>query len=66
MIKVKEKFDKCNKEKLLEFSDLLDVPVGNANTRKVCWFKPCWHICCCGSLAVLIIVVFMLYTLDAT
>ena len=38
MIKVKEKFDKCNKEKLLEFCDLLDIPVAKATTRKVCWF----------------------------
>jgi protein DEK len=34
MIKVKEKFDKCNKENLMEFCDLLDMPVTNANTRK--------------------------------
>jgi protein DEK len=40
MIKVKEKFDKCNKENLMEFCDLLDMPVTNANTRKVCWFNP--------------------------
>ncbi|MCH94563.1 protein DEK, partial [Trifolium medium] len=34
MIKLKEKFDKCNKENLLEFCDVLDMPVTNANTRK--------------------------------
>lgn len=34
--KVKEKFDKCNKEKLLEFCDLLDIPIAKATTRKVC------------------------------
>jgi hypothetical protein len=39
MIKVKEKFDKCNKENLTEFCDVLDMPVTNANTRKVCWFN---------------------------
>lgn len=38
MIKVKEKFDKCNKEKLLEFCDVLDVPIAKATTRKVCLF----------------------------
>lgn len=37
-IKVKEKFDKCNKEKLLEFCDLLDIPIAKATTRKVCSF----------------------------
>lgn len=39
MIKVKEKFDKCNKEKLLEFCDVLDLQVAKANTRKVCCFS---------------------------
>ena len=37
-IKVKEKLDKCVKEKLLEFCDVLDVPIAKANARKVCWF----------------------------
>jgi len=37
MIKVKEKLDKCNKEKLLEFCDLLDLTIARATTRKVCW-----------------------------
>ncbi|XP_038903138.1 ABC transporter F family member 4 [Benincasa hispida] len=32
--KVKEKFDKCNKEKLLELCDVLDIPVVKATTRK--------------------------------
>lgn len=36
MIKVKEKLDKFVKEKLLEFCDVLDIPVSKANTRKVC------------------------------
>ncbi|CAI8587020.1 unnamed protein product [Vicia faba] len=34
MIKVKEKFDKCNKEKLLDICDVLDIQVAKANTRK--------------------------------
>ncbi|AET00834.1 transmembrane protein, putative [Medicago truncatula] len=34
MIKVKIFFDQRNKEKLLEFSDVLDIPVGNPNSRK--------------------------------
>ncbi|KAI5432788.1 hypothetical protein KIW84_020191 [Lathyrus oleraceus] len=34
MIKVKEKFDKCNKEKLLDVCDVLDIQVAKANTRK--------------------------------
>lgn len=34
-IKIKEKFDKCHKEKLLEFCDVLDIPVSKAATRKV-------------------------------
>lgn len=38
-MKVKEKFDKCNKEKLLEFCDVLDIPVAKATTRKVCCFS---------------------------
>uniref|UniRef100_A0A2P2LVT2 DEK-C domain-containing protein n=1 Tax=Rhizophora mucronata TaxID=61149 RepID=A0A2P2LVT2_RHIMU len=33
-IKVKEKFDKINKEKLLEFCDVLDIPIARATTRK--------------------------------
>ncbi|KAG8636944.1 ABC transporter F family member 4 isoform X2 [Manihot esculenta] len=33
-MRVKEKFDKCNKEKLLEFCDLLDIPVAKATTKK--------------------------------
>ncbi|XP_059666552.1 DEK domain-containing chromatin-associated protein 4-like [Cornus florida] len=32
--KVKEKFDKCIKEKLLEFCDVLDIPTAKANIRK--------------------------------
>ncbi|KAK4386903.1 hypothetical protein Sango_2560900 [Sesamum angolense] len=34
MIKVKEKLDKCVKEKLVEFCDVLDIPISKANTRK--------------------------------
>lgn len=34
--KVREKLDKHTKEKLLEFCDLLDIPVSRATTRKVC------------------------------
>ncbi|XWS51744.1 hypothetical protein CRYUN_Cryun11dG0009800 [Craigia yunnanensis] len=33
-IKVTEKFDKCNKEKLLEFCDVLDIPIMKTTTRK--------------------------------
>lgn len=33
---MKEKFDKCNKEKLLEICDMLDLPVAKATTKKVC------------------------------
>lgn len=36
--KVKEKFDKCNKEKLLEFCDVLDIPTSKTTRRKVCQF----------------------------
>ncbi|KAJ0102041.1 hypothetical protein Patl1_03952 [Pistacia atlantica] len=32
--KVKEKFDKCNKEKLLEFCDVLDIPISKNTRRK--------------------------------
>ena len=35
-LKVKEKFDKCVKEKLLEFCDVLDIPITKATTKKVC------------------------------
>lgn len=35
-MKVKEKFDKCVKEKLLEFCDILDIPVTKATSKKVC------------------------------
>ncbi|KAL2455510.1 DEK domain-containing chromatin associated protein [Forsythia ovata] len=34
MIKVKEKLDKCVKEKLVEFCDVLDLQIPKANTRK--------------------------------
>ncbi|KAL2495967.1 neurofilament medium polypeptide-like [Forsythia ovata] len=34
MIKVKEKLDKFVKEKLVEFCDVLDIPISKANTRK--------------------------------
>lgn len=33
-IKIKEKFDKCHKEKLVEICDVLDIPVSKASTRK--------------------------------
>ncbi|KAH0906553.1 hypothetical protein HID58_038380, partial [Brassica napus] len=32
--KIKEKLDKCNKEKLLEFCDLFDISVAKATTKK--------------------------------
>ncbi|KAI5571212.1 hypothetical protein POPTR_011G093200v4 [Populus trichocarpa] len=32
--KVKEKFDKCNKEKLLEFCDVLDIPITKVTAKK--------------------------------
>lgn len=35
MTKFKEKLDKCVKEKLVEFCDVLDIPISKANTRKV-------------------------------
>lgn len=35
-MKVKEKFDKYVKEKLLEFCDVLDIPVTKATIKKVC------------------------------
>lgn len=38
-IKVKEKFDKCNKEKLLELCDVLDIPISKNTRRKVCEFS---------------------------
>lgn len=46
--KVREKFDKCNKEKLLELCDVLDIPVVKATTRKVCLviFVAPGHLCC--------------------
>jgi hypothetical protein len=33
-LKVKEKFEKINKEKLLEFCDLFDISVAKATTKK--------------------------------
>lgn len=33
--KVREKLDKCNKEKLWEFCDVLDIPITKTTTRKV-------------------------------
>jgi len=37
MLKVKEKLDRCNKEKLLEFCDVLDITI-TKSTTKVYWF----------------------------
>lgn len=39
MIKVREKLDRCNKEKLLEFCDVLDITLSKSTTKKVCWFS---------------------------
>lgn len=48
MNRVKEKLDKCVKEKLVEFCDVLDVPISKANTRKVCLFVSLrMQICLC-------------------
>ena len=33
--KIKEKLDKCNKEKLWEFCDVFDIHVSKATTKKV-------------------------------
>lgn len=35
-MKVKEKLEKCMKEKLLELCDILDIPVAKATSKKVC------------------------------
>ena len=34
--KIKEKLDKCIKEKLLDFCDVLNIPINKANIKKVC------------------------------
>lgn len=34
--KVKEKFDKCHKDKLIEFCDVLDIQISRGHARKVC------------------------------
>lgn len=40
MLKVKEKLDKCTKEKLLEFCDVLDITLNKSmRKKKVCWFS---------------------------
>lgn len=36
--KVKEKLDKCVKEKLMDFCDVLNIPVSKASTKKVIIF----------------------------
>lgn len=33
--RLKEKLDKCNKERLLDFCELLDIHVNKATTKKV-------------------------------
>lgn len=33
MLKVKEKLDRCNKEKLLEFCDVLDITITKSTTK---------------------------------
>lgn len=35
-MKVKEKLEKCVKEKLFELCDVLDIPVDKETSRKVC------------------------------
>lgn len=37
-LKIKEKLDKCVKEKLIEICDVLDIAISKANTRKVSCF----------------------------
>lgn len=34
--KIKEKFDKCVKEKLVDFCDVLNIPINKAVVKKVC------------------------------
>lgn len=43
--KVKEKLDKCNKEKLLEFCDLFDISVGKATRKKKVIMAPIRFFC---------------------
>lgn len=38
MLKVKEKLDKCHREKLLEFCDVFDITLSSKST-KVSWFS---------------------------
>ena len=33
--RVKEKIDKCVKEKLLDFCDVLNIPINSGNVKKV-------------------------------
>lgn len=43
--KVKEKLDKCVKDKLLEFCDVLDIPVVKTAARKVDSLVLCIGVC---------------------
>lgn len=59
--RIKEKLDKFNKEKLLDFCEILDIHVSRAATKKVSWlsfisfYGPCnkscsnTHVFCCTS-----------------
>ena len=50
--KVKEKIDKCVKERLVDFCDLLNIPITRATARKVSK-KYTMYRCLCSNFACL-------------
>lgn len=41
-VKVKEKIDKCVKEKLMDFCDVLNIPINKSGVKKVVVIE--WHL----------------------
>ncbi|KAG5602589.1 hypothetical protein H5410_033959 [Solanum commersonii] len=62
-VKIKEKLDKCVKEKLLFFCDILNIPVSKSATKKACIINV-FGVCSIKKLYVLLIIIVAYFNLQ--
>ncbi|WMV35555.1 hypothetical protein MTR67_028940 [Solanum verrucosum] len=62
-VKIKEKLDKCVKEKLLFFCDILNIPVSKSATKKACIINV-FVVCSIKKIYVLLIIIVAYFNLQ--
>lgn len=58
--KIKEKLDKCVKEKLLVFCDILNIPVSRSASKKACIING-FAVCCMLHYRVYLLIIIVAY-----